>query len=254
VSSAPRGEDVTTAKAEKVVADKKEMARGRTRTTGWGLFWQQALGVWAKEMKTEWRARYAIGSSILFALVTMIVLSMSVGPALARSELAAALLWIVLLFSATAGLGHNFAREVEGGTWDLLRQSVNPGPLLLGKWLGALSLLAGIVILVLVVGNLLMSPVVENGLGFLVVMLLGSLCLGVTLPLVSALLSHARRHGGLVVALTFPLVLPGLLASVAGTRRAFEGAWPGGEIRLLIAFTGVIMIAGWRLFDFVWED
>jgi hypothetical protein len=50
------------------------------------------------------------------------------------------------------------------------------------------------------------------------------------------------------------LVLPGLLASVAGTRRALEGAWPGGEIRILIAFTGVVMVAGWRLFDFVWED
>jgi heme exporter protein B len=219
-----------------------------------GLFWKQALGVWAKEMKTEWRARYAIGSSVLYALVTLVVLSMSVGPALARSELAASLLWVVLLFSATAGLGHNFAREVEGGTWDLLRQSVNPGPLLLGKWLGAVSLLAGIVLLVLLVGGLLISPVVEHPLGFVVIVVLGSLCLGVTLPLVSALLSHARRHGGLVVALTFPLVLPGLLASVTGTRRAFEGAWPGGELRILVAFTGVVMIVGWRLFDFVWED
>ena len=147
MSTTSGDETVTTAKAEKMAADKNEMARDRIRTTGWALFWQQAFGVWAKEMKTEWRAKYAIGSSILFALVTMIVLSMSVGPALARSELAAALLWIVLLFSATAGLGHNFAREVEGGTWDLLRQSVNPGPLLLGKWLGAMSLLAGIVVL-----------------------------------------------------------------------------------------------------------
>ena len=218
------------------------------------LFWQQALEIWTKELKSEWRSRYAIGSSALFALTTLVVLSLVVGPDVARSQLAAALLWVVILFSATAGLSHGFAREVEGGTWDLLRQSVGPGPVLLGKWLGAISILTGIVTLVIAVGGILMAPVIGHGLGFGAILALGSLSMGVTLPLVAALLSHARRHGGLMVALVFPLLLPGLLASVSGTRRALEGDWPGGELKVLLAFTGVLVIAGWRLFDFVWND
>ncbi len=219
-----------------------------------GLLWRQLTGVWAKELKTEWRSRYAISASILFALVTLTVISVAVGPGGLRSEMSAALLWIVMLFSATAGLGHNFSSEVESGTWDLIRQSVPPTPLLFGKWLGALSLLIGISAIVLFAGSILMAPVVENGMAFAVIFLLGLICLGVTLPLVSALLAHARRHGGLVAALTFPLVLPGLLASVAGTRKAFEGEWPNAEIRVLIAFTGILILVGWRLFEFIWED
>ena len=163
-----------------------------------GLFWRRTLGVWRKELQIEWRARYSLSSSLLFALSTLVILSLVVGPSAARSDLAAALLWIVLLFSATAGLGHNFAREVEAGTLVLLRQAVPAGPVLLGKWLAAISLIGAVVALVLFAASVFFAPVVGHVGGFLAVLALGTLSLAVTIPLIfvpARVLPTSRRPG-----------------------------------------------------------
>jgi heme exporter protein B len=225
-------------------------ARGRRR----GHLWRSALAVWGKEVRAEWRSRYSLGSSVVFAAATMAVLSFAVGPQARRADLGAALLWTVLLFSATASLAHGFAREVEGGTWDLLRQAAGPGEVLLGKWLGGATLLATVEVVILGMGALLIAPAIGHRAGFFAIVALGSLTLAVALPLVAALLAQARRHGGLAAVLAFPLLVPGLFAAVAGTRRALEGQWPASEMRVLVAFTGVLAVAGWRLFEFIWDE
>jgi heme exporter protein B len=238
------------APATRVAAVAAEEVRAARRAT----LWRGALAVWAKEVRAEWRSRYSVGSSIVFAAATLAVLTLAVGFQARRPELASALLWIVLLFSATASLGHGFAREVEGGTWDLLRQAAGPGEVLLGKWLAAATLLAAIEAVILAMGAVLIGPTVKNPLGFLAVLGLGSLSLAAGLPLVGALLAQARRHGGLVAVMAFPLLVPGLLAAVMGTRQAMQGGWPVGEMRMLIAFTGLLVVAGWRLFEFIWDE
>lgn len=216
--------------------------------------WSVALEVAWKELRTEWRSRYALSASVLFAVVTLVVITISLGPAAARSEASAALLWIVILFAATASLGHSFGREVDGGTWDGLRQNAAPGAVLGGKWLGALALLWSLEAIVLGVGAWLAPPIVGHPGGLVVMLLLGGLALALALPLVSAVLLRSRRHGGLTAALAFPLVLPAVLAAVSGTRRALIGEWPGAEIRLLSAFSGVLALAGWLLFEHLFED
>jgi ABC-type transport system involved in cytochrome c biogenesis permease component len=164
------------------------------------------------------------------------------------------LLWTVLLFSATASLSHTFAREVEGGTWDLLRQAAGPGEVLLGKWLAGATMLALVEIFVLLGGALLVGPRVGHPAGFAAILAAGTLALAVGLPLVAALLAQARSHGGLAAALAFPVLVPAVFAAVSGTRRALEGAWPASELRILVAFALALALVGWLLFDFVWED
>ena len=205
-------------------------------------------------MRGELRARYSIGASLVFAAVTLAILSYTAGPQAGRPETASVLLWIVLLFSATASLSNSFAREVEGGTWDLLRQVAGPGEVLLGKWLAGATVLALVECLILGGGALLVGPQVRHPAGFAAVLAAGTVTLAVGLPLVAALLAQARSHGGLAAALAFPVLVPGLFAAVSGTRRALEGTWPGAELRVLISFAGVLAIAGWRLFVYVWED
>jgi heme exporter protein B len=216
--------------------------------------WRAAAAIGARELRGEWRSRHSIGSSLVLTVAVVAILSFAVGPAAGRAELAAPLLWIVLLFAATAGLGHAFAREVDSGTWDLLRQNAAPGAVLLGKWAAALAILAVLEAVVLGGGALLVGPRVGSPAAFAAVLLLGTLNLAVALPLVSALLAQARRHGGLAAVLAFPLLVPGLFAAVAGTRRALEGTWPLDELRALFGFAAALAIAGWRLFAYVWDE
>jgi heme exporter protein B len=226
----------------------------RARVSPATRFLGGAAAIWAKELRCEWRSRFSIGASLVFAAATLAVLSFAAGPAAARPEWAAPLLWVAILFSAVAALGHAFAREVDAGTWDLLRQCASPGETLLGKWLAAGTLLGGLSAFLAVAGAVLVAPRVGHPAGVAAMLALGTTGLAIALPLVSALLAHARRHGGLAAALALPLVVPGLFASVSGTRRALEGEWPSAELRVLAGFAGAIAIAGWMLFRYVWDD
>ena len=76
-----------------------------------------AAAVWAilrKECRTEWRTRYGLNASLLFAITTLTSVSFAAGRLGDRADLLGALLWIVLLFASLASLHHGFVREVEG--------------------------------------------------------------------------------------------------------------------------------------------
>src|SRR2546425_4350651 len=82
--------------------------------------------VWAvlrKECLSEWRTRYGLNAALLFAVTTLASVSFAVGRLGDRTDVLAALLWIVILFAALASLSHAFVREVEGHTLTLLRLS-----------------------------------------------------------------------------------------------------------------------------------
>jgi len=88
-----------------------------------------AAAVWAvlrKECRSEWRTRYGLNAALLFAVCTLTSVSFAVGRLPDRTDLLAALLWVVLLFAALASLAHAFVREVEGHTLTLLRLVASP--------------------------------------------------------------------------------------------------------------------------------
>src|SRR5439155_679348 len=66
-----------------------------------------AAAVWAilrKECRTEWRTRYGLNASLLFAITTLTSVSFAAGRLGDRADLLGALLWIVLLFASLASL------------------------------------------------------------------------------------------------------------------------------------------------------
>src|SRR5262245_19111805 len=85
--------------------------------------------VWAilrKECRSEWRTRYGLNAALLFSITTLTAVSFAVGRLTDRTDLLAALLWVVLLFAALSSLAHTFVREVEGRTDLLLRLVASP--------------------------------------------------------------------------------------------------------------------------------
>jgi len=190
-----------------------------------------AAAVWAvlrKECRSEWRTRYGLNAALLFAVTTLTAVSFAIGRLGNRTDLLAALLWIVLLFAALASLSHAFVREVEGRTLLLLRLVASPAAIATGK----------------LVFNLL----------FLGVLGLGSIALGGCATLVGAVISQARGRGALYAAVSFPLLLPMLAAAVSGTRAQWEGGPVGSEARLLTAYAAAVVGASLLLYDRLWED
>lgn len=217
--------------------------------------WSTAGAVFAKDVTTELRARYALSATAVFALASLAVVSYAVGPFGGRAELLAAFLWTVLLYAATAGLAQGFVREAERHTWLTLRLVASPGAILLGKGAVNLVLLLATEALVVPVFLALFGVEFRSLPGFLGVLLLASVGLSAAITLVAALLAQARAHGALVAALAFPLVVPVLMAAVAGTRRAFvEPGVAPMELRVLAAYAGVVIGIGVLLAEHVLED
>jgi heme exporter protein B len=214
-----------------------------------------AWAVFRKDVASELRARYALAATAVFALSTLAVVNFALGPMGGRADVLAAFLWTVLLFSASAGLAQAFVREVERKTWLTLRLVAAPSSILLGKYLVNLALLLATEALVVPVFLALFGVSVRSVPGFLAVLLLATVGIAGAITLVAALLAQARTHGALVVALVFPLVVPGLMAAVSGTRAALSVPDVAPvELRVLAAYAGIVLAMGIVLSDHVLED
>lgn len=221
------------------------------RRAAWAATW----AVFAKDVRTELRARYALSATFVFALATLAVVSYAVGPFGGRAELLAAFLWTVLLFSASAGLAQAFVREVERRTWLTLRLVAPPGAILLGKWVVNLALLTATEALVVPLFLALFGASLASWPGFLLVLALATIGLSAAVTLVAALLAQARAHAALVSALAFPLVVPVVMAAVTGTRHALlMPGVPWTEVRILAAYAGILLAVGIVLAEHVLED
>jgi len=121
-------------------------------------------GAWAvfrKDLRVELRSRYAVNSLLLFALGTLLIVAFAIGPQPVSARVRSALLWIVLLFAASIGLGRSFVAEHEGGTALLLRLHTRASMVFAGKLLFNLCLVSLLTLTATAVFMLLIGGAVE---------------------------------------------------------------------------------------------
>ncbi len=202
----------------------------------------------------EWRTRYGVNAALLFAVTTLAAVSFSVGRMSDRTDVLAALLWVVLLFAALAALAHTFVREVEGHTMTLMRLAASPSAIALGKLLFNLLFLVLLELITIPLFLVLMGAPPPAWGPFLAVVGLGSLALGTGCTLVGGLIAQSRGRGALFAGVCFPVLLPILAVAVSGTRAQWEGSPVGSELRLLGSYAVALLAASVLLYEFVWED
>ncbi len=216
-----------------------------------------SAAVWAilrKECLSEWRTRYGLNAALLFAVTTLASVSFAVGRLGDRTDVLAAMLWIVLLFAALSSLSHTFVREVEGHTLTLLRMSAAPTPIAVGKLLFNLLFLVMIELVTVPLFLVLMGAPPPNWPSLLLILALGSLGLALAATLAGAVIAQSRGRGALYAGVSFPLLLPVLAAAVSATRAQWSGAGMAMEIRLLASYAFALLAASLILYDHLWED
>ena len=224
------------------------------RSSNWA-----AKSAWllAKDLKCEFRTRYALNAILMFALTTLVVVSFSFGASFLSARLISSLFWLVIFFSSMSGLAQVFVKEEESRTVNILKLVASPDTVLLGKLLFNLALLLILEIVIVPLFVILMNLSVLNLWLFLSVLLLGSLGLVCATTIIAAIISKARARGALFAVLSFPVLLPLLLTAIDGTRLSLEGetfsaGW--SDLRLLISYVVVMFVASVLLFDFVWSE
>lgn len=217
-------------------------------------------GAWAvfrKDLQIEMRSRYAVNSLLLFVLGALLLVLFSLGPQPLSARVQSALLWIVLLFAASIGLGRSFVAEEEGGTVLLLQLNTRASMVFVGKLLFNLSLVGLFTFVAAGFFLLLLGVSVEAPGLFVVTLALGAIGLSGATTLLAALIARASQRGPLLPVLLLPLLVPLLISGVNATRKALNGRpWLDAqdELLTLIGFAGATISAAVLLFDYVWTE
>jgi len=217
-------------------------------------------GTWAvfrKDLRIELRTRYAVNSLLLFVLGALLLVLFAVGPQPLSARVQSALLWIVMLFAASIGLGRSFVAEQEGGTTLLLRLNTRPSMVFAGKLLFNLLLVGGLTLLATITFLFLLDISVRTPGLLTLTLALGGLGLAVATTLLAALVARAARQGPLLPVLLLPLLVPLLVSGTSATRKAIVGEpWlqAQDELLTLFGFAGATLSAAIVLFDYVWEE
>ncbi len=220
----------------------------------------EAVAIWVRDLRSEFRTRYAVNAILMFALTTLIAVSFSIGSfRIGDAEkpfLNGVLLWIILVFSALSGLSRSFVKEEEAGTMDVLKLSARPQAVFLGKLFFNLTLLGALEIIIVPSFILLMDYEIASPGFFAAMVISAGLGLGAGTTIVAAMIAQASARGALFSALSFPLLLPLMITAIKGCERAALGVDPAGwpEVRIAVAYVVIMIIMSLFLFPLIWEE
>ncbi|MEE9441368.1 MAG: heme exporter protein CcmB [candidate division Zixibacteria bacterium] len=218
----------------------------------------KSVAILRKDIRCEFRTRYALNAILLFGITTLTVVSFSVGQMNLEPAVYASLFWIIIFFAAMSGLAQVFIREEEAKTSTILKLTADSTAVYLGKLVFNFFLLIILEVIITPMFIIMTDVNVQNFQLFLVILFLGGIALVGTTTLIAALIAKAGVKGALFAVLSFPILLPLLIGAIEGTKKAlspgagFAAASP--EIQLLFAYSVVMITASLMLFEFVWND
>jgi heme exporter protein B len=223
-----------------------------------GQWLRSVAAVFDKDWRSELRTRYAISALLMFVVTTIAILMFSLGSEEAPQEVLSGMLWVVIFFAAMSGLSRTFVAEEERGTTMTLQLLTSPGAVFFGKLLFNLVLVSGLsVFTVLLYALFINGFVIKNVLLFALTIALGSVGFSAAATIIAAIIAKAATRGTLYPVLSFPVLLPLLLAVINATRLAAEGAVladAAGEFQLLISYIVVVVTASALVFEYVWKE
>ena len=232
-------------------------ATGGTEGSAAARWLGEALAVFAKDWRVELRSRHALQTLLLFAVTTLITVSVALGPlGVSSSERLAvlpALLWVILLFAAAAGLPRAFVHEEETHTATALRLAATPSAVFAGKALFSASLLLAVEALLVPLYVAVMQLPVASLADLLLALFAGGVGLALASTLLAAIAAQAQGRAALFPILAFPVLLPLLLLAIELTRGAVGGAVGDGVVANLVLYDATMAVAGLMLFPLVWN-
>jgi heme exporter protein CcmB len=232
---------------------RSEQAPEQAQQAAAGGFLGAALRIVGKDLLVEWRSRAILYTMGFFAVLVVVIFSF----AFAREGqpmhgVAGGILWVVVAFSGTLGLGRFFDRERQTRS-ALMLAPVSRAAIYLGKLIGMLLFIGATEAVVLPL--LLVFFGLEVGHpGLLVATLaLGSLGFAAVGSLFGASLMQSRSRDVLLGLLLFPIVTPVIIAG-AKASAALLAAPPDAAaallwIKLLAAFDVVFVTLSFWAFE-----
>jgi heme exporter protein B len=208
-----------------------------------------------KDLRIEWRSREAVNSMLFFALLVVVLFSISFDPQGAFSrEIAGGVLSVATMFASVSALNQAWAREIRHQMLDAQRMAPTPpAELFLAKVL-ANFLFVSIVQLVLAPVFVVMYNlrILGDPWQLLLVLPLGTWALVANGTFFAALSIRSRNRELLLPLILFPIFMPALLAMVLATGSILTGdSDPTLWIKLLFGYDIIFTTVCLLLFEVV---
>jgi heme exporter protein B len=212
-----------------------------------------------KELRTEFRSRELLTTTVVFILVVLILFSFAINPSTEEArEFGPGLLWLAILFAASLMFQSCFLREQTNDTLSSLRLAVSdPFSIFLAKLLAnTLFLLLTEILMLPLFAVFYNIPVLPKFPWLLLVLFVGSLGISTTGTAISAISAQARMRELLLPLLLLPLLTPVLIISTMVTaglldRQPFV---QGKGIMFLVVFDVIFLTALWLFGEYLLEE
>jgi len=213
----------------------------------------------SKELRTEFRSRELLTTTVVFILVVLILFSFAISPTTEESrEFGPGLLWLAILFAASLMLQPCFLREQNNDTLSSLRLAVSdPFSIFLAKLIAnTLFLLLTELFMLPFFAIFYNVPILLEFHWLVLVLFLGSLGISVAGTALSAISAQARMRELLLPLLLLPLLTPVLVVSATVTVSLFERepVVKGKGIAFLAVFDVVFLTALWLFGEYLLEE
>lgn len=212
-----------------------------------------------KELRTEFRSRELLTTTVVFILMVLIMFSFTFEPTVSDPrQFGPGLLWLSFLFAASLMLQPCFLREQNNDTLSALRLAVeDPFAIFLAKLAANTLFLLITEFLMLpffaMLYNVSVFPVIH---WLLLIFFLGSLGVSVAGTAISAISAQARMRELLLPILLLPLLTPVLVASTEVTKGVLDRqpfvSWKG--VSFLAIFDLVFLTVLWLFGEYLLEE
>ena len=195
----------------------------------------QVSTIASKDLRIEVRSGEVVVTSSFFALLVVVVASLSFhGGPVSRASVAAGSLWLSIAFATVLALSRSWQREREESAYmGLLAAPLARSALFVGKLLSLLLFLAIVECAVVpLVAVLFAIDLTTTGIGLLTIILCATPGIGAVGTLFGSMTVRTRARDLILAIVLFPLLAPTLLAAVVASQGVICGGALGGARRL----------------------
>lgn len=219
---------------------------------------QEIKALIEKEMRLEWRQKYALNGMLLYIISTVFVCYMSFKLKVDIIEPITwnTLFWIILLFSAVNSITKSFTQEGAGRQLYYYTLA-SPQGIIISKIIYNTLLMLVLSLLGFLIYTIMMGNPIQNIPMYLVCLLLGAIGFASTLTMVAGIASKAENTSTLMAILSFPIILPMLMMIIKLSKSAMDGlGWETSydEIAILLAIDAIVLSISFLLFPYLWRS
>lgn len=208
-----------------------------------------------KEIRLEFRQKYAISGVLLYVLSTAFVVYTTLGETV-RPAMWAALFWIIVLFASVNAIAKSFVQE--NPKRQLYYYSLaSPSAIILSKMIYNALLLLVICLLAYKAISFFLGDPVKDFVLFYQILGLGALGFSIAFTFVSAISAKANQSATLMAILSFPIIIPMLMTLMRLTKIALglmtDTAYYK-DMLILVCLDVILAALAFILFPYLWRD